>query len=474
MYYLYRERIKNRYWALVLICVFAILAILCAPRIKDVQPTSGSNGVPSTAPIQIVFNQPMDRVSVETRLEIKPRWTGRLLWDGNTLSFVPITPWPQGEEVSFHLAAGARSSYFLPMLKSNDWTFQVGMPRIVYLAYEGKTSVLQLICVDTEEYSQLLQQPFEILDFSVSPDGTKVSYSTVREDGGSDLRVFDLVSEEDLLVYECPSPMRCQNPHLSPGNDLMVFERVELQAGVGGKWIAGFPQVLSVKLIDGAQPIMVGPLDHAHSDPQWSSQGDLAYYDETSSEITIVDLHVQSEPTELYSIPSELGIIGSWSPDGESLVYPNMIILDETFQRNETTGDEFPLFYSHIFRLDLSTGLISDLSGTDFGLVEDASPAYSPDGFWIAFTRKYLDEGRWSLGRQLWLMRSDGTEARQITQDPEYNHFSISWSPDSSSLTFIRMDQNNLTQPPQIWLYQLENESLVLLDSQGYMPQWVP
>ena len=138
----------------------------------------------------------------------------------------------------------------------------------------------------------------------------------------------------------------------------------------------------------------------------------------------------------MYALPSELGIVGGWSPDGEFFVFPDVVILDETFEKNEVTGDEFPLFYSHIFRLSLSTGLVFDLSGIDFGLIEDASPVYSPNGLWIAFTRKYIEGARWSLGRQLWLMRSDGTGARQITQEPEYNHFAIAWNPDFESTHF--------------------------------------
>jgi Tol biopolymer transport system component len=474
MYYGYRERIRNRYWAIAIICILVLLAILGAPRIKDIQPQPDSDKVPSSAPIRITFNQPMDRVSVETRLKIEPQITGRFVWEGNSLNYLPDAPWPQGQEVTVHLAAGSRSSYFLPLLKSNHWSFQVSVPRVITLVYDGNTSLLQFIHVDTEDRFPFVETPLEILDFNVSPDGTMISYSIMRQDEGSDLRVIDLISGDDRLILECPSPMRCQNPHLSSDNELMVFERVELQAGVGGKWLAGFPQVLSVNLEEGSQPMPIGSINHAHSEPHWSSDRNLAYYDETLNEIHIVDLTIQSNPIDLYAISSELGIVGNWSPDGEYFIFPDVVILEETFERNEVTGDEFPLFYSHIFRLSLSMGLVNDLSGTDFGLVEDASPAYSPDGFWIAFTRKFLDEDRWSLGRQLWLMRSDGTGAVQITQDPEYNHFSISWSPDSKLLTFVRMNQNNLTQPPEIWLYDLEDGRLILLESGGYLPQWVP
>ena len=128
-----------------------------------------------------------------------------------------------------------------------------------------------------------------------------VAYAEMREDGGSDLRVFDLISEDDRLVFECPSPFRCHNAHLSPDNLVMVFERVELQAGVGGKWLTGFPQVLSVKLTEGSQAIPVGSIDHTHSDPGWSPHGLLAYYDETMKEILIVDL--KSKPNLLNCMP---------------------------------------------------------------------------------------------------------------------------------------------------------------------------
>jgi TolB protein len=474
MYYRYRERIRNRYWAIAIICILVLLAILGAPRIKDIQPSPGSNEIPSTAPIRIDFNQPMDRVSVETRLTIEPEIAGSFLWEGNSFTFIPTTQWPQGGEVKVHLAAGSRSTYFLPLLTSKQWSFRITNPRIVFLLTENAGSVLFTSQVEGQEKTQLIQSSSEIFDFDVCPDGTMISYTIMREDGGSNLRIFDLVSEEDRLAYECPSPSRCQNPRLSPDNNLLVFEKVELQAGVGGKWLEGFPQVFSVKIAEGSQAIPVGSMDHIHSDPVWSPEGYLGFFDETAKEIEIVDLKIPTDPIQVQAIPSELGIVGTWSPEGEFFVFPDVVILDETYEKNKVTGDEFPLFYSHIFRLSISTGLVFDLSGTDFGLVEDASPVYSPDGLWIAFTRKYLESDRWSLGRQLWLMRADGSEARQITDEPEYNHFSIAWSPDSKRFTCARINQNNLTQPPEIWLFDLESDELLLLESQGYLPQWLP
>ena len=62
------------------------------------------------------------------------------------------------------------------------------------------------------------------------------------------------------------------------------------------------------------------------------------------------------------------------------------------------------------------TTLVSD----DFG------PAWSPDGKWIA----------WSIGtfppsNELWIMKSDGTEAHKLTYGGE-----PSWSPDSRRIVY--------------------------------------
>jgi len=469
-----RERSPTRLGAIAIALVLIILVILGAPRVSNIQPTPGSTMVPSTAPIRIEFNQPMDKISVETRFRIEPQSSGRFVWQGNTLSFVPDGPWSEGEIITLNLAAGARSSYFLPILKRRSWSFEIGVPRVLFLEPSEGVSFLRIRTPELDETDVLTEISTEILDFSVSNDGTMVVYTALREDAGTDLYVIDLVSDEERPILECPSPRRCQNPHLSPKKDWVIFEQVELQAGVGGKWLAGYPQVFLRNLVEGSQVIQVGKEQHTSSDPSWSPLGFLSFYDGTTQEIMITDLTNPAAPKELNSVPSALEVVGNWSPDGEFLVFPNLVILDETYEKHDVTGDEFSLFYSHIFRLSLSSGFVTDLSGPDFGLVEDASPTYSPDGLWIAFTRKYLDENRWTPGRQLWLMRSDGTQARQITQDAKFNHFSLSWSPDSTRIAFVRADQDDLASPAEIWLFDLVSDELGFLQSGGYLPHWLP
>ncbi len=67
----------------------------------------------------------------------------------------------------------------------------------------------------------------------------------------------------------------------------------------------------------------------------------------------------------------------------------------------------------------------------------DASPLWSPDGRWVAFVRN-VGEGD-ARARQIFLLRTDGGEARQLTKHTT-SVSSVVWSDDSSRLFFTASD----------------------------------
>jgi len=59
--------------------------------------------------ITLVFNQQVDRSSVESRLTINPAISGNIFWDGNTLVFIPSQNYSYDQIYSVYLSSGIKS-----------------------------------------------------------------------------------------------------------------------------------------------------------------------------------------------------------------------------------------------------------------------------------------------------------------------------------------------------------------------------
>ena len=412
----------------------------------------------------------MDQVSVETRLAIIPEVAGTIEWQGNSLIFTPGRPWPPGEEVSVRLAAGARAKSFLPLLGARGWAFTVAKPRLVYLSLAEGHADLHVRFVESENDQRLTTTAQGVLAYTVGPKAVSLIYAAAGDQGASEIRALGLVDLEDTRVYACPAGYRCLAPSVSPDGKLLAFEQHQLNSGAAGEWMVGLGHVYVLPLHGSGEARLVGPADHFAVQPFWSPDGTLALYDQTRKAFVLYNVGGGIQDRMLQIIPNELGSGTAWSPDGAFLVAPEML-----FRSAQAAVGEAPaIFYSHLYRTQVSTGAIVDLSAGATGLVEDASPAFSPDGRWIAFGRKPLDEGQWTPGRQLWLMRSDGSESRQLLEDPEYNHFAFAWSPDSARIAFVRADPMDRTQPTEIWSIEVSSGARRKIVEGGSLPHWLP
>ncbi len=159
---------------------------------------------------------------------------------------------------------------------------------------------------------------------------------------------------------------------------------------------------------------------------------------------------------------NETGEPGTWSPDGSSFVVHEV----------DFWGSGPLDFTSHLWRFEYPSAQSENLS-IDLSL-EDVTPAYSPDGQQIAFGRKYLDNERWSPGSQLWLINANGRNARQITNNPDYNHADFAWHPNGQYLAYVRHKQTNLIEPSEIWIRPTDGSDALRLVIDGFAPQWIP
>jgi Tol biopolymer transport system component len=450
--------------AIILMGVAAFLWF-SAPRLESFTPQDSALDVSAGSAVRLAFNRPMDEASVLERLTIEPLLPGSFTWESSTLVFTPDQPWPAGLVVQVRLESGARSKSWLslPILDDATWTFFVRQPRLAYLYPATGAANIYVFDPRTRTSQQLTNYSSGVLEFDANQTGTSLYFSLGNSQGGSDLYQLDLTGEtlEPFKLLDC-GPAQCRAPHVSPQADMLAFEKT----GTPADDLPDYPQVWIMPLVGQGEPDQVGEALHQAILPDWSPNGVLTFYDTSQQAYFFLD------PTsgEQTTFPNQTGQPGSWDPGGQYYVAPE-IYFDT--QANPNAEDDLQsLASSHLIRFSLEDGTMFDLSQANN--LEDSGPAFAPDGITLAFARKFLDIGSWTPGRQLWLMSADGSQARPLTDDPDYNHFDFAWNPAGQQLAFVRFDQTLLTGLPEIWLIDPGSGQQTELVKGGFAPHWIP
>ena len=444
--------------------------LLSLPRVVEVQPPGGASGAPALPSISVTFSQLMRPDTVEGRLRLDPARPGNFRWVGRQMTFIPSQPWPEGELVDVTLESGALSLRGLPTFGGTQWSFTVGAGRLAYQWPANEVSGLYVWSSETAEPQLLVDPPGGVLDFSLTQKGSALVYVASTE-AGTEIHGFPLAGGVDRLLHTCPAGSGCRSASLSPGEDLLVFLQEDPQpdgTSLRRVW---------VKPLAGEEAFPVAPEDHATSQPVWSTQGWLAIYDHALRGYALYD-QVQADQARLaFVVPNELGETPAWSPDGANLVFAEIFFLPEevVIGGDAASAEETPpRYYSHLKQVSIGDGRQVDLTGEESFLVEDSGPAYSPDGRWIAFSRRNLDPDLWTLGRQLWIMRADGSEPISLTSQPALNHAGLAWSPDGSRLAYMLFDQARASEPSEIWWMEADGTEGERIVVAGYAPEWIP
>jgi len=439
-----------------------------SPRLIEIFPADGAENVPAGTSIRLTFSRPMQAATVSNLLSSEPAREGSFRWEKNTLVFAPTQLWPNGETVQVRLVPGARSAGIVPITLRGEhaWSFSIAMPRLAYLYPADGPADLYLLDLGTGEIHQLSDLPGDVLDFDVSLNGDAIYFNATHGDDGTTLYHLDTRTGQVTELWRCPQAL-CRYLKISPTGEMLAYEQTGLatsdQPSYPRVWLLPIQETADVEQIGAGEPFLVGGPSHQTQQPLWSREGWLAYYNFSLSAFVLQDF----QGRERVEFANQTGIPGDWSPDGSAYVIPEISL---------STIGELPgledIPTSHLMLLRPDDGSVLDISQEQN--VEDASPVYDPSGEQLAFARKYLDIARWTPGRQLWIMNMETGEARPLTQDPSYNHYDFSWSPLGDQLAYVRFNKDTLTEPPEIWLFDIPNGQATRLITGGYAPQWIP
>ena len=430
-----------------LLIVLSLTAWALSPKILAFQPEEGPlHGQQS---VQITFSRSMQSESVRSHLTLKPETDITLSWDegGKNLTVQPEEHWPPGSTVTLAVRSGALSRIRLPLLSTRRVGLEVSPTLLAYLWPADDTSGLYVLNPETGESARLISHPEEIQDYTVSPDGLFVYFSSFSPEGNSIVYRHNRLTETYHPVINCGAGV-CQNPGLSQEGEFLLYEHILQQPQEN-------PGIYLYSLED-KNALQIGPPEDHLTDPVWGPEGWISYYNRSQEHYQLLNLKTDEEIT----FPNQTGGPGTWSSRGPAFVTTEIYNLSDT------------LAPRHLLHFQPENGTLIDLTQDNF--LEDANPVYSPSGARLAFGRKSLEPSTWSPGRQLWIRENPSGDAYPLTNDVDYNHTAFSWHPTENQLAYVRYNQAELAEPPEIWLIDLTTGENYRLIINGFAPQWIP
>lgn len=336
------------------------------------------------------------------------------------------------------------------------------LPQIAFLR-EDTGGVWQLFVSNAptgERVNQLTTEPGDVLNFAVSPTGTAVAYATQNEDGSTTLKLFDWngrAASNVRPLLTCADAV-CGQMVWHPDGRRLIYERRE--GNTPRLWWLDTQTGETVTVLQ--EETAVSQNAAISADGQW-----LSYADPLNTETVLYEFGVGTQQ----KVTNLLGSTAVWHPHLPRFLFSDFDLLVYHGDENQTSHEEHSHDFAqaiHLYLGNTSNEWFPLLSET--GNVDDANPAWSPDGNWIAFGRKPI---RTTAGRQLWLMQADGTEARPLTDTLTIHHGPPVWSPDGRYLLFQRVDVNNRAAPPEIALLEVSTGAITPLVENGILPAWI-
>ena len=387
-------------------------------------------------------------------------------------------------------------------------TNQAGVEEFPSLAPDGKTFVyvskasgnadIYLKRVDGRNAINLTKDsPADDTQPAFSPDGSQIAFRSEREGGGIFLMGATGESVRRLTDFGF-------NPTWSPdGSEIAVAtQAIELQPQARPSF--GAIEVIDVR--SGARREIVD-VAHDGAQPNWSPHGDrIAFWAVVGGggqrDLFTVDPHAANPKQTIIRLTNDRPLDWNpvWSPDGKYLYFGSD--RDGTMNlwrmpMNEHSGKalgppepaSLPTRYAAHFSFARSTGALA-YAGVDLGeslwrvpfdpismrvtgeprsifggamlLLPRPAGGVSPDGTWIAFS---------NLGTQedLFLARTDGSETRQLTNDPEKDR-GASWSPDGKVLYFYSQRGARY----EIWSIRVDGSGLRQISATSGSSMWYP
>lgn len=306
-----------------------------------------------------------------------------------------------------------------------------------------------------------------VSDFDISPDGRWLVYAEHSEGRGVTLRLLDIPSGQSRDLVDCAAIRAlCAAPVFSPSGDLLAYQRSDslgTSFGLSRIWLVD----MASASYDTAP--LIGDTQIVGHSAVWSGDSNtVGFYsaDSTQPGILLYNLAPPgADDAQLRFIPSSYGVMGTLSPNGQQIIYPDLV-----FRNGQ--------FYGHLQIADLADKEFAAFTDSN-GPIDDVAAQFSPDGRTVAIARRYTDS-RWTQGHQLHVreLADESAEWQALAYDPEYNTSYFRWDEGGERLVMQRFPffadkETGVPARPEVWIHDLATGDSRKIAEDAYLPKWV-
>lgn len=278
-------------------------------------PASG-DAVPSTVrEVALTFDVEPNRGAVESAFRIEPDAPGVFRWRGRTMVYTFVRSLETGD-YRVVLPAGDLGRGSEPLLEDFSITFSVREPGLAMIvATEDGQELVEV----RDGVSRTLARAPRIIDYAISPDGSRVAVVVAAEIDGQGTRGGLVMVPTD----GSPAQSLVQSPEINLGGvtwapdatALLVVRRDTLPGG--GE---GVPRAWLLR-ITGEFIAPVDPDGNPSLNPSWSPDGQyLAYVSPSDGRLIVYNLSTQA----LLDMGQPRGGRPEWSPDSQLVAWESV------------------------------------------------------------------------------------------------------------------------------------------------------
>ncbi len=291
---------------------------------------------------------------------------------------------------------------------------------------------------------------WDIFDYALSPDGELILLTHLHPDNSSSVWILPATGAQPKQLLDC-APNFCRQPIWQPnGGGALVSRYDNFSAMLQNQP----PAIWWVDTGNGSASVVELSSQQAGYGVTFSPNGDwFSYGSPIDHSLALINL--ATEQQSVLHVHTDKPI--AWNQASDSFVVVH----------NLATGARFG---AQLHRVETKTGESLNLTGEEKN-VEDSLPAWSPDGEWIVFGRRFPQT---PMGRQIWLMGSDGDNAHPLTDDALLDHTAFRWSPQGNKIVYQTTDLNSPNAMPSLWMIDVESQERIEIAGNGMLPSWLP